>query len=103
MWSDESLNRKAAKYIRENASIKGKPNLTVSQFCQWVNDDLLPNETLVPGFPRKVSLESARKWMIKLGFNVVRKKKGTYFDSHERGDVVEYLMEERSHIVYICT
>ena len=90
LWSDESLNRKATQYIRDNACVKGKPNLTVSQFCQWVNDDLLPNETLEPGFPRKVSVETSRKWMIELGFNVVRKKKGTYVDGHERDDVVEY-------------
>ena len=90
LWSDESLNRKATQYIRDNACVKGKPNLTVSQFCQWVNDDLLPNETLEPGFPRKVSVETSRKWMIELGFNVVRTKKGTHVDGHERDDVVEY-------------
>ena len=28
--------------------------------------------------------------MVELGFNVVRKKKGTYVDGHERDDVVEY-------------
>ena len=69
---------------------KGKPNLTASHFCQWVNDDLLPNETLKPGFPRKVSVETSRKWMVKLGLSVVRKKKGTYVDDHEHDDVVEY-------------
>ena len=90
LWSDEGLNSKAAKHVRENASVKGKPNLTVGQFFQWVNDDLLPNETLEPGFPRKVSMETARKWMIELGFSVVRKKKGTYVDGHEREDVVDY-------------
>ena len=72
------------------ACIKGKPNLTVGQFCQWVNDDLLPNETLEQGFPRKVSTETARKWMIELGFSVIRKKKGTYVDRHEREDVIDY-------------
>ena len=32
--------------------MKGQPNLTVGTFFQWVNDDLLPNETLdyVPDF-----------------------------------------------------
>ena len=90
MWSSEELNKKAARYIRENANVKGQPNLTAGKFCQWVNDDLLPNQTLEPGFPRKISLETARKWMLELGFNVVRKKKGTYVDGHERDDVVEY-------------
>ena len=74
LWSDEALNRKVARHIRENASVKGQPNLTVGQFCQWVNDDLLPNETLEPGFPRKISIETARKWMVELGFSVVQKE-----------------------------
>lgn len=78
------------KHVHENASVKGNPNLNVGQLCQWVNDDLLPNETLEPGFPRKVSMETARKWMIELGFSVVRKKKGTYVDGHEHEDVVDY-------------
>lgn len=90
MWSSEHLNKKASQYIRENANVKGKPNLTIAMFCQWVNDDLLPNTTLEPGFPRKIAFETARKWMHELGFSVVAKKKGTYVDGHERDDVVEY-------------
>ena len=90
LWTSEELNKMASDYIRSNANVKGKPNLTVSQFCHWVNNDLLPNETLEPGFPRKISVETARKWMHELGFEVVTKKKGTYVDGHERADVVEY-------------
>ena len=90
LWTNEDLNRKATRYIRENANVKGQPNLTVSTFCQWVNNDLLPNETLEPGFPRKIAVETARKWMHELGFEVVLKKKGTFVDGHEREDVVEY-------------
>jgi hypothetical protein len=84
LWLDEALNKKAARHNHENASVKGQPSLTISQFCQWVNDDLLPNETLEPGFPRNISIETLWKWMIELGFNVVRKKKGKYVDGHER-------------------
>ena len=51
---------------------------------------LLPNETLEPGFPQKISVETARKWMHELGFEVVTKKKGTFVDGHEKEDVVEY-------------
>ncbi len=51
---------------------------------------LLPNHTLEPGFPRKVSLTTARKWLHHLGFEVIVKKKGTFVDGHERADVVEY-------------
>ena len=55
-----------------------------------MNEDLLSNETLEPGFPRKISVETARKWMHELGFEVVTKKKGTFVNGHERDDVVEY-------------
>lgn len=90
LWTSERLNLKAAKFIRENANKKGEPNLTVGKFCHWVNNDLLPNETLEPGFPRKISVETGRKWMHHMGFEVTAKKKGTYVDGHEREDVVQY-------------
>ena len=70
VWRCEILNRKASKYIRNNSNVKGRPNLTVGTFCEWINNDLLPNETLEPGYPRKVSVETARKWMHELGFEV---------------------------------
>ena len=53
-------------------------------------EDLLFNSTLEPGFPCKIATETARKWMHKLGFNVVCKKKGTFVDGHEQDDIVEY-------------
>ncbi len=84
------LNKKASRFIWENANVKGQLNLTIAKFCEWVNEDLLPNETLEPGFPRKISVETARKWMHELGFEVVAKKKGTFVDGHERDDVVKY-------------
>ena len=90
IWAREDLNKKTTKYIRENADVKGQPNLTIQKFCDWVNEDLLPNETLEPGFPRRISMESGRKWMHELGFEVVSKKKGTFVDGHEREDIVEY-------------
>ena len=90
LWSIECFNNKATKFIRENANVKGVPNLTVASFCEWVNDDLLPNETLEPGFPRRISVETARKWLHQLGFEVLSKKKGTFVDGHERDDVVQY-------------
>ena len=31
---NEKLNKKAARYIRELASEKGKDNLTIATFCQ---------------------------------------------------------------------
>ena len=55
-----------------------------------MNQTLLPNHGLEPGFPCKVSSEIARKWLHELGFSVIDAKKGTYMDGHKREDVVEY-------------
>ena len=90
VWNNEHLNKKATQFIRNNNKVKGRPNLTVGGFCEWVNTDLLINETLEPGYPRKIGLETACKWMHELGFEVVSKKKDTFVDSHECEDVVEY-------------
>ena len=32
-WSSEKLNKKATMFIRNNANVKGRPNLTVAAFC----------------------------------------------------------------------
>ena len=89
LWKDEDLNRKATEYVRSNDAVKGRPNLTSIDFCHWVNDSLLPNSTLEPGFPRKVCLETARKWLHELGFEVLTTQKGIFIDGHERSDVIE--------------
>ncbi len=90
LWSSEELNKKATSYIRENCNVKGQPNLTSDSFCSWVNECLLPNSScLEPGFPRKVSVETARQWLHHLGFEVLSATKGAYFDGHERDDVVK--------------
>ena len=87
LWQNEELNRKA---VRENASVKGKPNMNLRSFTSWVNECLLPFQSLEPGYPRQVSIETARKWLHHLGFSIICPKKGTYVDGHERDDVVQY-------------
>ena len=71
LWSSEEVNRKATKYVRENANVKGRPNLTAPIFCQWVNESLLPNLNLEPGFPRRISVETARQWLHRFGFETL--------------------------------
>ena len=79
------------KPLRDNASAKGKPNLTAATFCAWLESNLLP---LVrkhhPEAPAKVSIPTATRWLHKLGFNPSSTKKGLYIDGHERKDVVDY-------------
>ena len=90
IWQNEELNEAASDYVRKNAVVKGRPNMTSIAFCRWVNESLLPNSILDPGYPRSVSIETARKWLHELGFEVLDKKKGIYIDGHEREDVVQY-------------
>ena len=75
--------------MRANAAPRGRPNLTSSAFCQLVNDDLLPNSVLEPGYPCRVSVETARKWLHELGFDVLQMSKGVFIDGHEHSDVIE--------------
>lgn len=90
LWHNEELNKLATRYVRENKVVKGRPNMRLQSFTNWVNQILLPNHGLEPGFPHKVSCETARKWLHELGFSIIDEKKGTYVDGHEREDVVEY-------------
>ena len=89
LWNNEEFNQKATDYVRQNAAVKGRPNLTSIDFCRWVNDFLLPNTTLEPGYPRKISIETARLWLHHLGFEVLTARKGIFIDGHERPDVVD--------------
>ena len=79
LWQNEELNKKASTFVRANKAV-----------ARWVNEDLLPNHALEPGYPRKISQETARKWLHELGFCVLDSKKGTYVDGHERQDVTDY-------------
>ena len=65
-------------------------NLTAAGFCNWVNEVLLANNVLEPGYPRRVSVTTALHWLHNLGFQVIKKKKGTCVDGHEREDVIDY-------------
>ena len=76
LMSNEDLCERATVYVRENAAPRGRPNLTASAFCQWVNNELLPNSVLEPGYPRRVSVETARKWLHELGFEILQRSKG---------------------------
>lgn len=70
--------------------MKGKPNMTTASLCQWVNNELLSNHVLEPGFPCKISIDTARIWLYHLEFWVLDRKKGIYIDGHEGEDVVTY-------------
>ena len=87
---NEELNKAASDFVRKNAVVKGQPNLTSHSFSRWVNQSLLPNSILDPGYTRSISVETGHKWLHKLGFDVLDKKKDVYIDGHERDDVVQH-------------
>lgn len=78
LWGDEELCEAACKYMRENAVTKGRPNMTAVSFTRWVNDCLLPNSILEP---RHIGVETGRKFLHQLGFEVLNKKKRQYLNA----------------------
>ena len=42
------------------------------------------------GISKKIGMETARKWLHKMGFEVLTPRKGIFIDRHEREDVVQY-------------
>jgi hypothetical protein len=49
---DEECRRKVAQWVRINASVKGKPNMTAATFQSWVNQSLLPLNNLDEKFSK---------------------------------------------------
>ena len=93
LFNEESLRLQAAMWVRENAVRKGAPNLVAREFCQWVNNELLPSSDLPPNLPRSIGVRTATRWLRRLGFRPTSHKKGAYVDGHERDDVVAHRKE----------
>ena len=91
-----SLTMKSTKrwhltWIRLNSSVKGRPNMTASDFRSWVISVFLPQVKLHhPQVPSSISERTAARWLHQLGFEPASTKKGVYINGHERSDVVEY-------------
>ena len=80
LTNNEQFQLKTHAYIRNNACIKGQPNLTAQTFSEWVHQTVACN----------ICTETARRWLHKLGFSHVHHQRGVYFDGHEHEDVVQY-------------
>ena len=65
---------------------RANPTLLLSAFVGGSTSACFPLE---PGYPRKVCLETSRKWLHYLGFEVLTVSKGIFIDGHERDDVVQ--------------
>ena len=51
LWQNEELSKKASAFMRVNKAVKGCPHMKVACFARWVNEDLLSNHALEPGYP----------------------------------------------------
>ena len=83
---NEDLEWKARKWARMNSFVRGRPNMTIADFCKFVNDDLIPNTPhLLPGFPTSISIAMGCRFLHSMGFS--RKDssvKSVYLDGHKR-------------------
>lgn len=77
---------KSTFWLRELTYSKGQPVMTSARCAHWVNDNLLPNSHLPPGFPSNITPRTASKWLHDLGFYPTPYCKGVYVDQK---DVVE--------------
>jgi len=69
---------------------KGK--VTPMKFKHGLNDIILPSLGIFPSKP--LCERTARRWLVKLGWQRTTIKKGVYLDGHERPDVVTYRQDE---------
>ena len=90
MLDDEECRSQAFGWLRQHSYAKGDPVMTRTRFAHWVNNSLLPNVHLPPGFPHSISPRTASKWLHDLGFHPTPYRKGVYVDGHEREDVIQY-------------
>jgi len=81
---DEDAIEQSLLYIREN---KGK--ITPKKYQTFVKQILFPNLGLDES-KKSISIKTSCIWLRKLGLVPQSKKKGIYFDGHEREDVIEY-------------
>jgi hypothetical protein len=81
---DKDIIEKSLTFIRENG---GKT--TPKQYHTFVNQVLLTQMNLEIS-KKTISIKTSRIWLKKLGLKSQSRKKGIYFDGHEREDVVEY-------------
>ena len=76
---DEDYRDRALDWVHSNSSVKGKPNMVASDFCEWINSNLLPSvREHHPNIPDSVSVRTVQRWLHNLGFDPCSTKKGVY-------------------------
>jgi hypothetical protein len=78
----------AVRVWLENQSSK---EMTPSTFCRALNTTILPELGIALKHP--LSHRTARRWLLRMGYQRCVLRKGVYMDGHEREDVVKYRNE----------
>jgi hypothetical protein len=85
---DEQVKLRALEYLRSVPAGK----VTSAKFHKYINSSLFPELDIKPKKP--LSIRTARRWLIKLGWTYTLVKKGVYMGGHEREDVVHFRNHE---------
>ena len=80
---DEDIINNSLNFIRHNG---GKT--TPKEFRQFIISVIFPQINVTNN--KTISIKTSRIWLKKLGLKPQSRKKGIYFDGHEREDVLEY-------------
>ena len=96
---DGDAKEKSREWLRLNvrsgqARTAGEMPLTTLHFWRWCNDTLLHDLLQANAARKPISLSTASRWLVKLGFLYRKHTKTIYFDGHEREDVVQDRMEK---------
>ena len=86
----QDVKHRCLKWVRKNARRKGRPNMTVNDFQNFLNNELLPEYRQDYNLDLPYSIETARKYLHRIGVKYSDSAKGLYFDHHQRPDVLKY-------------
>lgn len=95
---DVEARRRLTDFIRAGTDERGKPNLTVHDITDYINNDLLKEYVATrPGKFKEFSDSTTARWIKKLGFEYQEYKKAGFVDGHEKEENVkarkEYVAE----------
>lgn len=95
---DIEARRRLTDFIRDGTDERGKPNLTVHDITDYINNDLLKEYVAMrPGKFKEFSDSTTARWLKKLGFEYQEYKKAGFVDGHEKEENVkarkEYVAE----------
>jgi hypothetical protein len=88
-FDDPILCKQAKEWVAAHAVVKGMAPMSVFDFLQYCNTELLTN--WLAEYDREPFTEdTARRWLHKLGFSIHSHKKGLYKDGHDDKDAIAH-------------